>query len=77
MTEPAEGMVLVPAERLRALEALEAKATTIDKYYTSNRSRVLNHYHSNKEAVNEKRRAKYKAKKEAEAVAKAAQADQP
>lgn len=72
MTEPAEGMVLVSAERLRALEALEAKAKTVNKYYDSNKTRVLEHYHKNKDDINEKRRAAYKAKKEAEAAAKAA-----
>ena len=81
MIEPAEGMVLVSAERLRALEALEAKQRDTllklrekDKENPQEHSkRVLKHYHKNKDAINEKRREAYRLKKEAEAAAKSGQ----
>jgi hypothetical protein len=76
MGEPTD-VVTISAERLKELEALAAKAKTVEKYYNSNKSRVLDHYHKNRDAINEKRRAAYKAKKEAEAAAKAAEAAQP
>lgn len=80
------GYVLVPAERLKALEELEAKtkaknAATItqlrEKYFNPEQhaKKMLEKYHANKEEINAKRREAYRLKKEA--AAKAAAAAEP
>ena len=71
--------VFISLDRLRALETVEAKRIESLKKLRErdiqnpeqHSKRVLKHYYKNKEAINEKRRAAYKAKKEAEAAAKA------
>lgn len=76
-----DGFVLVSAERLRALEALETKKRDSllklkernKEHPEENTNRVLKHYHKNKDAINAKRREAYRLKKEAEAAAAAAQ----
>jgi len=76
---------MISIERLKELEALEAKRKeTFKKFRERDKEnpqehskRVLKHYYKHKDAINEKRRAAYKAKKEAEAAAKAAEACQP
>ncbi len=68
--------VTISAERLKALEELEKKASTINKYYKSNSERVLKHYEKNRDEINRIRRERYKEKKQAEALAKQA-ASQP
>jgi hypothetical protein len=80
------GFVLVSAERLKALEELEAKikaknaanfARLKEKYvdHEQNKKNVLAKYHENKEEINAKRREAYRLKKEA--AAKAAAAAEP
>ena len=77
--EGSEKMVLVSEERLKALEALEAKQKDTflklrerDKENPEEHSkRVLKHYHKNKDAINAKRREAYKLKKEAESASQA------
>ena len=80
------GFVLVSAERLKALEELEAKikaknAVSILKLRElprdteKNKKNVLAKYHENKEVINAKRREAYRLKKEA--AAKAAAAAEP
>ncbi len=78
------GMVLISAERLRELEALEQKRkAAFDKLQAFQKAhpeehskKMLERYHQNKDDINKRRREKYKSKKlaEAEAAAKAAQA---
>jgi uncharacterized protein YktA (UPF0223 family) len=74
------GYVLVPAERLKALEELEAKtkaknaadfARLKEKYWDSDlhAKKMLEKYHANKEEINAKRREAYRLKKEAAAKA--------
>lgn len=71
--------VVIPLKRLKELEALEEynkkRLEQVRKYNKEHpeehRKTSLQTYHKNKEAINEKRRAAYKAKKEAEAAAKA------
>jgi len=83
--QSSEELVTIPLSRLKELEALEAKKieklNKLRKYQLENtkeyNQKVLDRYHKNKEAINEKRRAAYKAKKEAEEAAKAAEAAQP
>ena len=65
------GTVTISLERLKKLEELERKAETINKYYTANSERVMKHYEKNRDEINKRRRELYKAKKEAEAAAKA------
>jgi len=72
------GCVLVPLERLQALEALEAKvseqrnqrlATLREKEKADpepHKKKVLENYYKNKDEVNKRRREAYKLKKEAE-----------
>ena len=72
------GCVLVPLERLRALESLETKVTeqrnqrlaSLREKEKANpephKKKVLENYHKNKEAVNNRRREAYKLKKEAD-----------
>jgi len=70
------GCVLVPIERLRALEALEAKIKEsrnerlllLREKEKANpephKKKVLENYHKNKDEINARRREAYKAKKE-------------
>jgi hypothetical protein len=86
MSADVSGFVLVSAERLKALEELEAKikaknAATIE-YLRANHfnpeihaKKMLEKYHKNKEEINAKRREAYRLKKEA--AAKAAAAAEP
>ena len=72
------GCVIVPVERLRALEALEAHVTEQRNQRLTqlkakekadpepHKKKVLENYHKNKEEVNKRRREAYKLKKEAE-----------
>jgi hypothetical protein len=71
-----EEMVTIPAARLRELEAIEAKQKTyMGKLSVLHEKRkanpakhskkVLEKYHANKEEINARRRAAYKAKKAA------------
>jgi hypothetical protein len=78
MSSDLSGCVLVPLERLRALEALETKITEEKKQRLASlrakekadpephKKKVLENYHKNKEEVNKRRREAYKMKKEAE-----------
>lgn len=86
MSADVSGFVLVSAERLKALEELEAKikaknAVSILKLrelprdIEKNKKNVLAKYHENKEEINAKRREAYRLKKEA--AAKAAAAAEP
>jgi len=82
-------LVSVPLERLRALELLETKVKTkaterlelLRKRERENpephSKKVLEKYHKNKEEINAKRREAYKAKKEAERVAKLGSGSSP
>ena len=80
------GYVLVPAERLKALEELEAKTKAknaadllrlkgLPRDVDKHKKTVLAKYHENKEEINAKRREAYRLKKEA--AAKAAAAAEP
>ena len=72
------GCVLVPLERLRQLEALEAKVTEQRNQRLASlrekekadpephKKKVLENYHKNKDEVNKRRREAYKMKKDAE-----------
>ena len=78
MSAPSDisGCVLVPLERLRALEALEAKVSEQRNQRLSvlrekekanpepHKKKVLENYHKNKDEVNKRRREAYKLKKE-------------
>ncbi len=83
MQAASEGTVTISLERFKKLEAYEArdrqKLERLRKYQMENpkehSQKVLNNYYKNKESINEKRRAAYKAKKEAEAAAKNEQAN--
>jgi len=78
MSSDLSGCVLVPLERLRALEALEAKVTeqrnqrlvSLREKEKANpephKKKVLENYHKNKDEVNKRRREAYKMKKDAE-----------
>lgn len=72
-----EDMLLIPVTRLRELEAIEAKQkaymgrlkTLHDSRDTeTDRKKSLERYHKNKEEINARRRAAYKAKKAAVVV---------
>ena len=85
MGEPSsQNVVTISAERLKELEALEVKYMGRLKKLNEDQKlnpekyakQKLEKYHKNKEVINERRRAAYKAKKEAEAAEKAAQASQ-
>lgn len=75
MGEPCQETVSISVERLRELEAAEAKLKKIKNYKKEHpeehKKSSLESYYRNKEVINEKRRAAYKAKKEAEANAAA------
>lgn len=72
------GCVLVPMDRLRQLEALEAKVTEQRNQRLASlrekekadpephKKKVLENYHKNKDEVNKRRREAYKMKKDAE-----------
>lgn len=78
MTTEISGCVLVPVERLRALEALETKVAEQQNQRLTvlrekekadpepHKKKVLENYHKNKDEVNKRRREAYKQKKEAE-----------
>lgn len=57
--------VTISAERLKALEELEKKASTIDKYTEKTRTCALKYYHNKKDEINKRRRELYKEKKAA------------
>ena len=73
----ASGCVLVPLERLRALEALESKVKESRKDRLvllrekekadpePHKKKVLENYHKNRDEINARRREAYKLKKEA------------
>jgi hypothetical protein len=73
----ASGCVLVPIERLRALEALETKVKDSRKDRLvllrekekadpePHKKKVLENYHKNRDEINARRREAYKLKKEA------------
>jgi hypothetical protein len=75
------GCVLVPLDRLRHLEALEAKVSEQRNQRLSalrekekadpepHKKKVLENYHKNKDEVNKRRREAYKLKKEIETKA--------
>jgi RPA family protein len=76
--EDSSGAVVISLQRLRELEAAEFKLNRIKNYKKEHpeehKKSSLDSYYRYKEVINEKRRAAYKAKKEAEAeAARAAQ----
>jgi hypothetical protein len=78
MQAASEGFIMVPIERFKALEALEAKQKqSLERLHQKEKEnpkehiqKVLERYYKNRDVINEKRRAAYKAKKEAEAASK-------
>ena len=79
MVEPdLSGCVLIPIERLRALEALQVKVNEEKKQRLAalklkekadpepHKKKVLENYHKNKEEINKRRREAYKLKKNSE-----------
>ena len=88
MGEPStQEVVTISAEKLRELEAAQAKLKEQEEKKNENLKKLKNYkrnpetnrktsletYYRNKEAINDRRRAAYKAKKEAEAAALASQ----